>query len=92
MMRKLQILRLVALAAAGLLPAGCTVMQYRGAGGERFARVSLGAKTALNSLSVEASTNGLRRLEIRGYQNDSTQALQAVTEAAVRTALESRTP
>ena len=35
----------------------------------------------------EADTNGVRRVDLHGYQNDSSQALGAVTEAAVRAAL-----
>ena len=75
------------LAAAGLL-CGCQMLSYAGANGERFWRGSLGAKTSIASLSVEAGTNGLRRLEMQGYQNDSSQALATVTEAAVRAAVQ----
>ena len=70
------------------LACGCQVLIYDGPNGERFSRSSLGANTSISSLSVEAGTNGLRRVELRGYQNDSTQALGAVTEAAVRAALQ----
>ena len=65
------------------------MLTYSGPSGERFSRSSLGATTALSSLSVEADTNGVRRVELRGYTNDSAQALGAVTEAAVRAALQS---
>jgi len=67
---------------------GCTVLAYRSPGGERFTRASLGSATALSSLTVEAGTNGLRRVVLQGYTNDSTQALGTVTEAAVRAALQ----
>ena len=57
--------------------------------GERFSRSSLGANTAIQSLAFEAGTNGVRRVELRGYSNDGSQALGAVTEAAVRAAVQS---
>ena len=68
--------------------AGCTMLSYTGPNGERFSRSSLGSTTALSSLVVEADTNGVRHVELRGYTNDSAQALGAVTEAAVRAALQ----
>jgi hypothetical protein len=68
---------------------GCTSLTYTSPQGERFSRSSLGATTAISSLVVEADTNGVRHVELRGYTNDSTQALGAVTEAAVRAALQS---
>jgi hypothetical protein len=80
---------LSALAAAALLLSGCQVLTYRSATGETFTRSSLGANISVSSLTVEAGTNGLRRVEMQGYQNDSSQALGAVTEAAVRAALQS---
>jgi hypothetical protein len=67
---------------------GCTVLSYTSATGERFSRASFGANTSISSLSVATGTNGLRQIELRGYQNDSTQALGTVTEAAVRAALQ----
>ena len=71
---------------------GCTITSYRSPSGERFTRSSLGANTSLHSLAFEANTNGLRRVELHGYQNDSAQALGAVTEAAVRGALSAAKP
>jgi len=71
------------------LASGCQFLSYDGPNGERFSRSSLGASTSISSLTVESDTNGLRRVELRGYQNDSTQALGTVTEAAVRAALQS---
>lgn len=68
---------------------GCTVLSYTNPNGERFSRRSLGASTAIAALSVETTTNGLRRVEMRGYQGDTTQALGTVTEAAVRAAVSS---
>ena len=72
-----------------VLAAGCTALTYTGPNGEHFTRRSFGAKTAISSLAVESDTNGVRRVELRGYTNDSTQAIGAVTEAAVRAAIQS---
>ena len=71
-----------------LLASACQVLTYHGPNGERFSRSSLGSTTSISSLTVESDTNGLRRVELHGYQNDSTQALGTVTEAAVRAALQ----
>jgi hypothetical protein len=76
------------ISAAGLtLLCGCQVLTYTGPSGEHFMRSSLGANVAVSELAIEAGTNGLRRVELKGYQNDSGQALGIVTEAAVRAAL-----
>ena len=72
----------------GLVATGCQVLTYSGPNGERFSRSSFGAMTSIASLSLEAETNGVRRLQLQGYQNDPTQALSIVTEAAVRAALQ----
>src|SRR5512140_341337 len=83
----LQVLRLTRpLLLATLLCSGCTVLTYTGPGGERFSRGSLGAATAIAALSVEAGTNGIRRVELQGYRNDSNQALTTVTDALIRAA------
>ncbi len=66
---------------------GCSMLTYTSPGGEHFSRCSFGSKTAIASLSVEAGTNGVRRVELQGYQNDANQALSTVTEAAVRAAV-----
>jgi len=75
------------LAALALVVSGCQVLTYQGPNGERFTRRSLGASTSIASLVVAADTNGVRRVELQGYQNDTSQALGTVTEAAVRAAL-----
>lgn len=80
-------MRLVFLLAATAFAAGCQVLTYTGPNGEHFTRSSFAGTTAISSLLVEAGTNGIRRVELQGYQNDSTQALGVVTEAAVRAAL-----
>ena len=72
-----------------LLCPACQVLTYTGPNGERLSRSSLGANTSISSLAVEVGTNGLQRVELHGYQNDSSQALGAVTEAAVRAAIQS---
>jgi len=76
-------------ALLALLCTACQVLTYDGPNGERLSRSSLGANTSISSLAVEVGTNGLRRVELHGYQNDSSQALGAVTEAAVRAAIQS---
>jgi len=68
---------------------GCQVLTYHGPTGERFTRSSLGANTSISSLTIESGTNGVRRVELRGYQNDTAQALGTVTEAAVKAAIQS---
>ena len=82
--------KLVRLASAALLAAiacGCQVLSYTGPNGERFVRTTFGASSSISSLTVEADTNGVRRVELHGYTNDATQALGTVTEAAVRAAM-----
>ncbi len=71
---------------------GCSMLSYTGPGGERFSRFSFGSKTAIASLSVEAGTNGVRQVNLQGYQNDANQALGTVTEAAVRAAMQRLQP
>ena len=77
----------LASAVCAAMLCGCTVLTYRSPSGETFTRSSLGANASIQSLAIEASTNGLRRLELRGYQSDSSQALGAITEAAVKAAV-----
>jgi len=76
--------------ALTLLTTGCQVLTYSSPTGERFTRSSLGANTSIHSLSVETGTNGLRKVQLRGYQNNETEALGAVTEAAVRAAIQAK--
>jgi hypothetical protein len=73
---------------ATLFACGCQSLTYTGPNGERFTRSSLGSVTAVSSLTVETGPNGLRRVELRGYSSDPTQALGTVTEAAVRAAIQ----
>jgi len=79
---------LASVGSAALLFTGCQVLTYSSPTGERFTRSSLGANTSIHSLSVETGTNGLRKVQLRGYQNNETEALGAVTEAAVRAAIQ----
>ncbi len=69
---------------------GCQSLKYLGPNGERLSRFALGTKTTISDLALETGTNGIRRLHLRGYQSDSTQAMGVVTEAAVRAALQGR--
>ncbi len=86
--------KIMLLPVLGLLSAaaGCTSLSYTSPDGEHFSRRSLGSKTTISALTVEAATNGLRRVELRGYMNDSTQALGTITEAAVRAGIQSVKP
>jgi len=86
--RPIQRFNILTLLTIALAP-GCTVLSYTSPTGERFTRGSLGANTSISSLAIEAGTNGVRRVTLRGYQNDSSQALSTVTEAAVKAAIES---
>ena len=71
-----------------LAACGCSMVTYTSPSGERFMRSSIGANTSVSSLAVESDTNGVRRVQMQGYQNDASQALSAVTEAAVKAALQ----
>ena len=66
----------------------CQVLTYTTPTGEHFTRSSLGSTTSLTSLSLVTDTNGLRRVELRGYKNDSSQALGIITESAVKGAIQ----
>jgi hypothetical protein len=83
---------LVPLALLALAAAGCQRLSYTSPNGEHFSRSSFASTTSISELEVEVTTNGIRRVEMKGYQNDSTQALGAVTEAAVRAALQAAKP
>jgi|SRR5882672_4481597 len=74
------------------LGTGCQVLSYTSPTGEKFTRSSFGAVTAISSLSIESGTNGLRRVHLHGYANDSTQALGVITDAAVRAAVQAVRP
>ena len=74
-----------------LLVTGCQVLTYHSPTGERFSRSSIGANTSIASLSVDSDTNGLRSVKLQGYQNDGTQALGTVTDAAVKAAIAATT-
>jgi hypothetical protein len=76
------------LATVALLTTGCQVLTYAGPNGERFSRSAFGASVSISELAVEKDTNGLRRVQMQGYQNNSSQILGAVTEAAIRAALQ----
>ena len=58
--------RLIISAALLLVLCRCTLLTYTSPSGERFTRSSLGAKTSVSALRLESSTNGLRRVELRG--------------------------
>jgi len=70
-----------------LILCGCQVLTYRTPTGERLTRSSVGANTSISSLTLEGTTNGIRRIELHGYKNDTSQALGTVTEAAIKAAI-----
>ncbi|MGH7967949.1 MAG: hypothetical protein ACREIC_04395, partial [Limisphaerales bacterium] len=72
-----------------VLACGCQVLTDTGPNGEHFSRKSLGSTTSIAALTIETGTNGMRRVQLQGYQNDPSQALGIVTEAAVHAALQS---
>jgi hypothetical protein len=74
--------------ALTIVGTGCQVLTYAGPNGERFSRSAFGASVSVSELAVENDTNGLRRVHLQGYQNNSSQILGTVTEAAVRAALQ----
>ena len=78
--------------AVMVMVSGCQAVRYESATGERFSRWSVGNKTSIAHLEVESGTNGVRRLNLRGYQSDSAAAMGAVTEAAVRAAVGAAKP
>ena len=80
------------LSALICLTTGCQVLTYRASTGETFSRHSIGADIAVASLVVDTATNGVRRVELRGYRSNSSEVLSAVTEAAVRAALQTAKP
>jgi len=64
------------------------VLTYTSPTGEHFSRSAFGTSVSVSELAVEADTNGLRRVQLQGYQNNSSQILGTVTEAAIRAALQ----
>lgn len=85
--RRVRSRTVAALVVAAATLCGCQSLSYTSPGGERFTRTSLGAKLTIGSLAVSTGTNGVRTIELRGYENDSAQTLSALTEAAIRAAL-----
>jgi len=79
---------LVFVPLVGALTSGCQVLTYTAPNAERFSRSSFCGPTAVSSLVVEADSNGLRRVELRGYKYDSSQTIAAVAEAAARGAVQ----
>jgi hypothetical protein len=87
--------RLVACSTRALLPSlaafflcGCQNLTYTAPGGEHFSRTTFGARSSIAALVVETSTNGVRRVELRGYSTDASKEWEAITAAAVRAAIE----
>lgn len=77
------LLRLVLLSALLVLAAcsgGCVSDHFVGKDGTRFDRTAVGNKTAIQSAEFDPNTG---RFKIKGYTNDQTDALTAVTTAFV---------
>lgn len=86
-MKRLLLLSLIALGLTA-----CNVTRYASPTGERFTRYAIGAKTSVQSLTVEGTTNGLRSVRLEGYQSDTAATAAACTEAAVRAVIGGATP
>ena len=71
---------------------GCTILSYKSPTGEHFTRTSLGGKTSISHLTVESKTNGVHKVDLRGYKDDTTEALGTITDAAVRAAITAAKP
>jgi hypothetical protein len=59
--------RLLAIPFLALCVTGCTILSYQSPTGEHFTRSSLGSKTSIAHLTFEANTNGVRKLQLKGY-------------------------
>src|SRR3954469_13904066 len=71
---------------------GCQVLTYSAPTGERFSRSSFGANSSIHSLSVESSTNGIRKVHLNGYENNPPEALGGVTDPADKAAIQAAKP
>ena len=69
---------------------GCTVTKWSN-GSESFTRTILGVTSQAQKISVSV-TPTTRTLTVTGYQNNGTEALGAVTEAAVSAAIKGVRP
>ena len=69
---------------------GCTVTKWTN-GQESFTRTSLGVTSQAQKISVSV-TPTTRTLTVTGYQSNGTEALGAVTEAAVSAAIKGVRP
>lgn len=76
-MKLTKILLLIALTAS---LSGCVSDHYRGQNGVSFDRVAIGNKTGIASASFNPTTG---EFKVKGYSNDQTDALAAVTTAFV---------
>lgn len=65
-------------AALFVFVSGCSSVTYESPSGGKFTRRALGNKTELSSLDVEAQTNGLPILHLKGYKNDQSQSTEAI--------------
>jgi hypothetical protein len=78
--------------ALAAVTTGCQVLTYSSPNGERFTRSTIGNKTSIAHLSVTSSTNGMHKVDLKGYQDDSTEALGVITDAAIKAAISAAKP
>ncbi len=64
------------------LASGCTVTRYEG-----FSRYTLGTKVSIPDLQVEVSTNGTKKIRLKGYSNDGVEALGVIAEGLAKGAI-----
>ena len=69
--------------AAVALQTSCTSTRYDG-----FSRITFGTKVNIPELRVEVSTNGSKKIFMKGYSNDGMEALGIVAEKAAKGAVE----
>ena len=60
---------------------GCQSLEYSN-GQERFKRVAFGTKLTLSELVVETGTNGAKKIVLKGYRNDTVEAMGLIAEKA----------
>lgn len=81
----------VMVAGLGLLfLTACSSISYRGPNGESFSKWSIGTDSSLSGLTVEMTSNGIRKVHLQRYDleqgnsmTSSVQAVSAITSAAI---------
>ena len=83
-------MKIFAAAILSILLTSCTVTKWTN-GNESFTRTSLGVTSQAQKISVSV-TPTTRTLTVTGYQNNGTETISAVTEAAVTAAIKGARP